>query len=59
MALGQIADWPGAKHHRMSELTSDGPVGTRVQADGDFIGMLPMTITLRKRALRVLAPCGK
>ena len=59
MALGQIADWPGAKHHRVSELTIDGPVGTRVQADGDFIGTLPMTITLRVRALRVLAPCGK
>lgn len=59
MALGQIADWPGAEHHRVSELTIDGPVGTRVQADGDFIGTLPMTITLRERALRVLAPCGK
>jgi len=59
MALGQIADWPGAKHHRVSELTIDGPIGMRVQADGDFIGTLPMTITLRVRALRVLAPCGK
>ncbi len=59
MALGQIGDWPGAEHHRMSELTIDGPAGTRVQADGEFIGTLPVTITLRPRALRVLVPPGK
>ena len=59
MALGQIADWPGAKHHRMSELTIDGPAGTHVQADGDFIGTLPVTIALRARTLRVLVPRGK
>ena len=59
MALGQIADWPGAEHHRVSELTLDGPAGTRVQADGDFIGTLPVTIALRARALRVLVPRGK
>ena len=59
MALGQIADWPGAEHHRVSELTLDGPAGTRVQADGDLIGTLPVTITLRPRALRVLVPREK
>ena len=59
MALGQIGDWPGAEHHRMSELTIDGPAGTRVQADGEFIGTLPLTITLRPRALKVLVPAGK
>jgi len=59
MALGQIGDWPGAEHHRVSELTLDGPAGTRVQADGDFIGTLPVTVTLRPRALKVLVPRGK
>ena len=59
MALGQIGDWPGAEHYRMSELTIDGPVGTRVQADGEFIGTLPLRITLRPRALKVLVPVGK
>ena len=43
----------------MSEFTIDGPAGTRVQADGDFIGTLPVTITLRPRALKVIVPPGK
>ena len=59
MALGQIGDWPGAEHYRVSEFTIDGPAGTRVQADGDFIGTLPVTITLRPRALKVIVPSGK
>ena len=59
MALGQIGEWPGAEHYRMSELTIDGPAGTRVQADGEFIGTLPLRITLRPRALKVLVPVGK
>ncbi len=59
MALGQIGDWPGAEHHRMSELAIDGPAGTRVQADGEFIGTLPLTVTLRPLALKVLVPAGK
>jgi len=59
MALGQIGDWPGAVHHRVSELTIDGPAGTRVQADGEFIGTLPITITLRPRALKVIVPLEK
>ncbi len=59
MALGQIGDWPGAEHYRVSEFTIDGPAGTRVQADGDFIGTLPVTITLRPRALKVIVPPGK
>ncbi|MBT4901381.1 MAG: diacylglycerol kinase family lipid kinase [Verrucomicrobia bacterium] len=59
MVLGQIRDWPGAEHYRVSEFTIDGPAGTRVQADGDFIGTLPVTITLRPRALKVIVPSGK
>ena len=59
MALGQIGDWPGAEHHRVSELTIDGPTEARVQADGEFIGTLPLTVTLRPRALKVLVPAGK
>jgi len=59
MALGQIGDWPGAEHYRVSEFTIDGPAGTRVQADGDFIGTLPVTITLRPRALKLIVPSGK
>jgi len=59
MALGQIGDWPGAEHYRVSEFTIDGPAGTCVQADGDFIGTLPVTITLRPRALKVIVPSGK
>ena len=59
MLLGRLDHWPGVTYHRVREVTIEGPAGTRVQADGDFIGTLPMTITLRVRALRVLAPCGK
>lgn len=59
MALGQIGDWPGAVHHRVSELTIDGTAGTCVQTDGEFIGTLPVTITLRPRALNVIVPLGK
>ncbi|MFQ3169247.1 MAG: YegS/Rv2252/BmrU family lipid kinase [Limisphaerales bacterium] len=59
MALGQIGDWPGAEHYRVSEFTIYGPAGTRVQTDGDFIGTLPVTITLRPRALKVIVPPGK
>ncbi len=59
MALGRIGDWPGAEHYRVSEMTIDGPAGTRVQADGDFIGTLPVTISLRPRALKVFVPSGK
>ena len=59
MALGQIGDWPGAEHYRVSEFTIYGPAGTRVQTDGDYIGTLPVTITLRPRALKVIVPLEK
>jgi diacylglycerol kinase family enzyme len=43
----------------VSELTIDSPTEARVQADGEFIGTLPLTVTLRPRALKVLVPAGK
>ena len=59
MVLGRIGDWSGAAHHRMEELIIEGPAGTRVQADGEFIGTLPLGITLRQLALKVMVPSGK
>ena len=59
MVLGRIGDWSGAAHHRMEALTIEGPAGTRVQADGEFIGTLPLRITLRQLALKVMVPSGK
>ena len=44
---------------RCGELTIDSPTEARVQADGEFIGTLPLTVTLRPRALKVLVPAGK
>ena len=42
--------------HRVREVTIEGPAGTRVQADGDFVGTLPMHLQVLPRRLNVLVP---
>ena len=56
MLRGQLNRWPGAIYHRVSELTIEGPIGTSIQADGDYVGTLPLEIKVLPRRLNVLAP---
>ena len=59
-ALAMLRDrlnrWPGVIYHRVSRLKISGPAGTRVQADGDYMGTLPLEIKVLPRSLNVLAP---
>ena len=56
MLLGRLDHWPGVTYHRVEQLTITGPAGTRVQADGDFVGTLPLDLKVLPRKLRVLVP---
>ena len=56
MLLGRLDHWPGVTYHRVREVTIEGPAGTRVQADGDFVGTLPMHLQVLPRRLNVLVP---
>ena len=56
MLLGRLDYWPGVTYHRVWQLTITGPAGTRVQADGDFVGTLPLDLKVLPRKLRVLVP---
>ena len=56
MLRGRLNSWPGIIYHRVSELTIEGPTDTRIQADGDYIGKLPLQIRVLPRKLNVLVP---
>ena len=56
MLRGRLNSWPGVIYHRVSRLKISGPAGTRVQADGDYMGTLPLEIKVLPRSLNVLAP---
>ena len=56
MLRGKLNSWPGIIYHRVSELTIEGPTDTRIQADGDYIGKLPLQIRVLPRKLNVLVP---
>jgi len=56
MLRGRLNRWPDVIYHRVSRLTIEGPRGTRVQADGDYIGTLPLEIKVLPRRLNVLVP---
>ena len=56
MLQGKLNSWPGIIYHRVSELTIEGPTDTRIQADGDYIGKLPLQIRVLPRKLNVLVP---
>ena len=56
MLRGRLNRWPDVIYHRVSRLTIEGPRGTRVQADGDYIGTLPLEIKVLPSRLNVLVP---
>ena len=56
MLRGRLNSWPGIIYHRVSKLTIEGPTDTRIQADGDYIGKLPLQIRVLPRKLNVLVP---
>jgi len=58
MLFDRLDHWPGVTYHRVREVTIDGPAGTRVQADGDFVGMLPIELRVLPRRLNVLVPAS-
>ncbi|MED6327350.1 MAG: diacylglycerol kinase family protein, partial [Verrucomicrobiota bacterium] len=53
MLLGRLDHWPGVTYHRVREVKIDGPAGIRVQADGDFVGTLPIQLSVLPRRLNV------
>ena len=55
---GSHVDDPVVSVHRGSTVTLDADRPFRVFADGDPIGSLPCTITVRPGALRLLLPPG-
>ena len=56
MLRGRLNSWPGIIYHRVSKLTIEGTTDTRIQADGDYIGKLPLQIRVLPRKLNVLVP---
>ena len=60
MALGAAARWPGIEHYLADEVrleSADGAV-VKVQVDGEVAGALPIRVTMRPQALRILLPAG-
>ncbi|MEQ8968526.1 MAG: diacylglycerol kinase family lipid kinase [Azospirillaceae bacterium] len=56
LATGRLARRPGFALVPGREVAIDGPPGEPVQADGEEIGTLPVTIRLAARPIRVLVP---
>ncbi|MED5453530.1 MAG: diacylglycerol kinase family protein [Verrucomicrobiota bacterium] len=56
MLRGRLNYWPNVTYHRVSRLTIEGPPNTLVQADGDYVGTLPLDIKVLQQRLNVLVP---
>lgn len=50
---GTHLDLPGMRHTRGQRITLRSPAPVRIEADGELLGWLPATLTLRPAALRV------
>lgn len=55
LRAGRHLDHPAVSHYRVSDVTLDAP-GVTAYADGEPVGALPLAITCRRAALRVIAP---
>jgi len=56
MALGRVHRLRDVRILRTDRLTVSGPVGAKVQADGDIVGTVPVTISVGARPLRLIQP---
>ena len=60
VALGAAERWPGIEHYLADEvrLESANGAAVKVQVDGEVAGALPIRVTMRPQALRILLPAG-
>jgi YegS/Rv2252/BmrU family lipid kinase len=58
MALGRVHRLPDVRILRTARLTVAGPVGAGVEADGDIVATLPVTISVGARPLWLIQPAG-
>jgi diacylglycerol kinase (ATP) len=56
MALGRVHRLRDVRILRTARLTVSGPVGAKVQADGDIVGTVPVTILVGARPLWLIQP---
>jgi diacylglycerol kinase (ATP) len=56
MALGRVHRLHDVRILRTARLTVAGPVGARVEADGDIVATLPVTISVGARPLWLIQP---
>jgi diacylglycerol kinase family enzyme len=56
MALGRVHRLPDVRILRTARLTVAGPVGAGVEADGDIVATLPVTISVGARPLWLIQP---
>ncbi len=53
---GRIYEHPKCRHFRVREIVARSREQTRIEVDGEPLGVLPLEITVLPRSLRVLAP---
>jgi YegS/Rv2252/BmrU family lipid kinase len=58
MALGRVHRLPDVRIVRTARLTVAGPVGAGVEADGDIVATLPVTISVGTRPLWLIQPAA-
>ncbi len=56
MTLGRVHRLLDVRILRTDRLTVSGPVGAKVQADGDIVGTVPVTISVDARPLWLIQP---
>jgi len=56
MTLGRVHRLRDVRILRTDRLTVSGPVGAKVQADGDIVGSVPVTISVDARPLWLIQP---
>jgi diacylglycerol kinase (ATP) len=58
MGLGRLYTWGGARHLRAATLTVSSTLPVAFHVEGENVGHLPAKLSVRREALRVLAPAG-
>jgi diacylglycerol kinase family enzyme len=55
---GKIYEHPKVRHFRAAKVVARSAEITRIEVDGEPLGVLPIEVSLLPRRLKVLAPAG-